>query len=90
MIEIKEESEAVSTLISPNGEVVGKITGMLQLEQIRDDIRKERVDGYSIIFEDKEGDLHTMQINENGYLDKWPKGFYDAYNNFLDSALGLS
>jgi hypothetical protein len=62
---------------------------MLQLEQVRADIRKEGVDGYSIAFNADNGDQYIISINKDGFLDQWPEGFYDAYDNFLDQLLNL-
>jgi len=83
-IKLNEITETVCKLYNKSGEYVCTIESHLELNDIRIQIMKAKVDGYYIIWE-----RFLLYIDKSGKLDEWPKGFYDTFDNQLDILIGL-
>jgi hypothetical protein len=59
--------------------LVGQITSFLQLQNVRIQIKKEKLSGYFIAW-----DGWIININNEGKLDRWPAGFYDLMDHQLN------
>lgn len=82
MIKINEIVEPVSKLYDKDDKLVGEITSLLQLDDIRIQIKKEKVSGYYVIWNDQK-----IRIDKFGYLEDWPRGFYDNMDKQLDELI---
>lgn len=71
---IREIEETVAELYDGDGNHVGQITSEMQLNDVRIQIKTLGLSGYSILWKG----YHHININENGYLDEWPVGFFDV------------
>jgi hypothetical protein len=71
-IQIREIKESECQLINPSGAVIGIIKSELQLNDVRLQITKKNLKGYSINWQD-----HKIPINQDGVLDHWPDGLFD-------------
>lgn len=78
IIQIKEIKEPVCKLFNPKSELIGIITSELQLMDVRVQIKKLKLNGYFIHWENE-----IIMIDSDGRLDTWPEGFYDLSNNLL-------
>ena len=81
-IKINEIKETTATLIDPQGVVVGEIKSHLQLDDVRIQIKKQKVSGYTIRWEE-----WLISISDTGRLDAWPVGFFDIMDNQLNELL---
>jgi predicted ATPase len=79
-IKINKIIEPKCTLYHPDGTVIGEISSMLEFNDIRIQIMKNKVFGYYVIWEDKQ-----INIDKYGNVDEWPKGFYDLIDEQLDN-----
>jgi predicted ATPase len=82
MIKINEIVESVSKLYDKDDKLVGEITSLLQLDDIRIQIKKEKVSGYYVIWNNLK-----IRIDKFGYLEDWPRGFYDNMDKQLDELI---
>ena len=83
-IKINEIKETTATLIDPQGIIVGEIKSQLQLDDVRIQVKKQKVSGYTI----KWGD-YIIEIFDTGGLDEWPFGFFDIGDIQLNELIGL-
>ncbi len=83
MIKINTIPETTCELFL-DGDLIGTIDSCLSLYDVRVQIMKEKAVGYYIEWQDM-----ILYIDEDGKLDEWPKGFFDDYENLLDSLLGI-
>jgi len=75
-VKINKFEEPQCTLYNPNGEVVGKITSLLQLTDIRLQIREQNLDGYYVKWVDFNSEEKTTPITPFGrFGDDWPRDF---------------
>jgi hypothetical protein len=79
-IKVNKIVEPISTLYNSDGVEIGKITSYLELNDIRIQIKKNKVSGYYIIWEDM-----IIYTDKYGNLDEWPKGFYDLVDDQLNA-----
>lgn len=78
MIEIDNHyGEFKAYLISPENEIVGVITNVISLDNVRRQIKKEQVSGYTIEIRDK-----IIKIDKNGNLSDYPDEF-NVYSDIL-------
>ena len=82
-VKINDIKETTADLIDPQGVVVGEIKSQLQLDDVRIQIKEQKVSGYTIKWTD-----YTIEISKNGHLDKWPFGFFDIMDIQLNKLLG--
>lgn len=81
-VKINDIKETTATLIDPQGEIVGQIESQLQLDDIRIQIKKEKISGYTIKWVN-----HLITISVDGYLSEWPFGFFDITDLQLEELL---
>jgi hypothetical protein len=87
MVKINKIVETTARLMI-NGDIVGEFNSILQLNDIRIQIKNkykdirydsnDRYTGYSIIWNDVE-----IFIFKNGNLSEWPKGFFEIIDEQL-------
>jgi len=82
MIQIHTITETTAKLYL-DGDLIGTINSLLELNDVRIQIMQAKAIGYYIYWQDK-----ILYIDDNGRLDEWPKGFFDEYENQLDTLLG--
>ena len=82
MIKINEIVEPVCYLHGPKGDPVGKITSLLQLNDVLIQIKKNRLRGYFLFWSGFSGGV--IRINKNGKLDEWPEGLYTQLDDQFD------
>lgn len=72
-----------------NNEKIGVIETELQLNDIRCQIKEQKLEGYYILFTQND---NTIQINitEYGTLDNWPSGFFGTCEKQLMFLCGWS
>lgn len=70
--------EPVCSLYNTKGENIGEIHNSMQLNDVRLQIKKEGIAGYTVWFNGR-----FVKIDKNGNLDTWPDGFYDQTINQL-------
>jgi predicted ATPase len=83
MVKINKIVETTARLMI-NGEIVGEFNSLLQLNDIRIQIKIGEYKGYSILWEDR-----NILIYVDGTLSEWPPGFFDIFDKQLDEILGL-
>jgi len=66
------------------GEKVGVIKSLLDLTDLRIQIKEANIRGYHIKYKDD-----FICITKHGRMNNPPKGFYDTYENQLDRILGI-
>jgi hypothetical protein len=71
-IQINEIKETKCQLLNPNNAVIGIISGELELNDVRLQIARKKLKGYSINWLDQK-----IPINEYGVINEWPRGFFD-------------
>ena len=86
--------EETKALLIKNGRDIGGFKGIIQLNDIRIQIKNmykdirynsnDRYTEYSIIWNNKE-----IFIFKNGNLSEWPNGFFDTIDNQLDKLIDL-
>ena len=82
MVKINDIKETTCTLIDPQGTVVGKIKSQLQLDDVRIQIKKQQISGYTIEWQEQ-----IINISKYGRLDPWPFGFFDITDIQLNELL---
>jgi predicted ATPase len=82
MIKINEIKESPCKLYDNKDNLVGDIISTLQLSDVRIQIKKEKVSGYYVIWNDQK-----IRIDKFGYVESWPKGFFDTYDDQLDELI---
>jgi predicted ATPase len=83
-IKINKITETKCKLYNPENKLIGEITNCLELADVRIQIQKNKVNGYYIIWKDRQ-----ISINNFGCLDEYPTGFYDTMDIQLETLLGL-
>lgn len=83
-------SEVTSFLYNPDGELLFTINSNLKLNDVRIQIKEQKLEGYYLKYKKDEGDLYKISINPNGQLSSWPEGFYDLFDKQLDKLLDLN
>ena len=84
-IQIREIKESECQLINPSGAVIGIIKSQLQLNDVRLQIARKNLKGYSINWQD-----HKISINEYGVLNNWPLGFFHIEEKQLGELLRMA
>lgn len=80
MIEIDNHyGEFRAYLVSPDNEIIGAITNVISLDNVRRQIKKEQLSGYTIEIKDK-----IIKIDKNGNLSDYPEEFNVYCNVLLD------
>lgn len=91
MITINEFKETESSLYNNEGEFVGHIKSDLQLNDVRIQIKEQKVKGYYIVWrtidDDKKPLRYIIKIDSDGNLECWPKDFYSLYDEQLEKLL---
>jgi len=83
MIKINTITEPVCSLFGPNDELIGEISSLFSLNDVRIQIMQQKLKGYYIIT----GKYERIEIDKNGNLDWWPKGFYDLIDDQMMTLL---
>jgi predicted ATPase len=78
---LKEES---CFLYGPNNVLIGEIKNYFAFNDVRIQIREQKLSGYYIDFKNE-----RIFINQHGKLDYWPKGLFDLFDKQLDKLLNL-
>lgn len=92
MIQIPDIKEENALLVNPNGEIVGNIYTVNQLNAIRCQIKREKIVGYKVRQLNKNDELiQEVTINKNGCLVNMhmPKNFFNIVNKYLDELIDL-
>jgi hypothetical protein len=84
MIEVKKIVETTCDLYNPKDVYVGTITSILELNDVRIQIKKQNVGGYYIKWKD-----YILDIDNKGYIEMYPPGFYDLFDLQLEELLEL-
>ena len=84
-VKINDIKETTATLINPEGIVVGEIKSQLQLDDIRIQIKKQKLSGYTIKWID-----YIIEIFDTGGLSELPFGFFDIMDIQLNELIGLN
>lgn len=77
----KDIKDSVAYLLH-NGIEIGAISTELELNDVRLQIAKQRLNGYYIIFYNGDG-LQEISILQDGSLSSWPYGFFDTQQKQL-------
>lgn len=83
-IVIKQMCPPVTSLFNPNDEFIGFIHNEYELNDVRLQIQKHKLDGYYVLFNDIK-----IWIDEDGGIDQWEDGFYDTTTKQLNELLGI-
>jgi len=83
MVKINEIKEHESILCL-DGEEIGIITSFLQLNDIRLQIKRNKLSGYYIKW-----NIFKLSIDEYGHVSDWPLGFYDTFDKQIEELIGL-
>lgn len=84
VVTIRNINDTPAELYNQHGDHVGTITNILQLQDVRIQIRELNVPGYTIKWDDR-----VIEINKHGFLDEWPEGFFDINDKQLDKLISL-
>ena len=82
MIKINKIIPYTCEAFDPNDNSIGYLNEY-EFNDLRIQIMKEQAEGYRMITED--GTI--CNIDKNGIVDKWPKGFYDLVERQLSELL---
>jgi predicted ATPase len=77
-IKINKVEEPTCSLYDPNDNLIGEINSTLVLNDVRIQIKNNKVSGYYIMWKGI-----TIRIDKIGNLKEWPKGFYDILDDQL-------
>lgn len=84
----------VAFLFDPNDNYVGTINSNIQLDDVRIQIKREKVSGYYLKFpkdfDDGEKHYETVEISDEGLFDHYPKDFFNLNDMQLEDLLGLT
>ena len=81
-MKINTIEETTAELFGPDDKHIGHITGVLQLNDIRIQVKKGSLEGYYIVWKDT-----ILYIDIHGKLDEWPDGFFDIEDKQLHELL---
>lgn len=70
--------EPECSLYDPEGNCLGIINTSVILNDVRLQIKRQKLEGYYILFEN-----HRIDICSNGRMNSWPTGFFDLEINQL-------
>jgi hypothetical protein len=70
--------EPECSLYGPDGTFLGVIDSGIILNDVRLQIKRQKLEGYYILFKN-----HIITIHSNGRLNHYPDGFYDTWSNQL-------
>lgn len=84
MVQIRDIKDIPCKLYGPNDEYIGEIVNILQFNDVRVQIKEQKLSGYYFIFEGEK-----ISISKNGFLDKYPQGLFDTEDNLLCKLLDL-
>lgn len=82
MIKKNKITEKICELRNPNNESMWIVESQLEFNDIRIQIKEQKLVGYSILFEGKK-----YLIDSDGRLPIWPKGLFDTAGNQLKQLL---
>ena len=82
-VKINNIVEPVVKLYDSNDVEVGLITNYLQLNDVRLQIKRQKLEGYYVIF----GEDYKISIYSDGSMSGWPDGFYDLIDKQLEEFL---
>jgi len=72
MIKINDIQDSPADLYDPDGNKVGTIETMLQFNDVRLQILKQRLEGYVLHWKGLE-----LELNNDGTLQSWPNDLFD-------------
>ena len=84
MITINQFIDPVSELFAPDDTKIGDLISSFQVNDICIQIKKEKIEGYYILFEDVK-----IPISKDGRIIYSPKGFYDIQRNQMREIMGF-
>ena len=64
--------------------VIGEVFSVLQVNDIRIQIAEQQLEGYYFRWKGE-----RILINKHGRLSSWPKGFFDTWDNQMDSLMNI-
>ena len=82
-VKINNIVEPVVKLYDSNDVEVGLITNYLQLNDVRLQIKRQKLEGYYVIF----GEDYKISIYSNSTMSGWPDGFYDLIDKQLEELI---
>lgn len=71
----------------PNGLLIGVITSVFQLNDIRIQCKKIKSNDYFFLWKNSDGIFCRISIDEKGYLSDSPIGFFDLFDDQLDQLI---
>lgn len=66
-----------------NDKLIGAIDTQYQLNDIRLQVKRQKLSGVYFIFVRSNDDVIRIDCDSNGNLSKWPKGFFDVIEKQL-------
>lgn len=72
-----------------NDKLIGTIDTQYQLNDIRLQVKKQKLSGVYFIFVRSNDDVIRIDCDSNGNLSKWPKGFFDVIEKQLRELVGF-
>jgi len=69
-----------------NKNIIGIIDNILQLNDVRLQIKEENATGYYILWCDEKytNQTHRLEIHHDGNVSSWPEGFFDLLDKQLE------
>lgn len=83
-VEIRKIQEPTVILFNPNNVIVGCIHSHLSFDDVRLQIAKQQLDGYSIEYQGQ-----RIKIDRYGNLENWPNGLYDQDTDIIAELIGI-
>ena len=77
-VTINEIKENTCELYDPDSNWVGTIRSALSFNDVRLQISRRNLIGYYVMFGNEQ-----IAIDKDGKADKWPRGFFDIWENQL-------
>ena len=71
----------------PEGLLIGVVTSLFQINDIRLQCKEIKSNDYFFLWENSDGVLWKISINEEGSLSDYPIGFFDLLENQLDQLI---
>ena len=83
-VEIRKIQEPTVILFNPNNVIVGCIHSQISFDDVRLQIAKQQLEGYSIEYQGK-----RIKIDRYGNLENWPNGLYDQDTDILAELINI-
>lgn len=90
-VKINQIEETTCQLFDPEDNLIGDITSVLQLNDVRIQIMQQKLKGYYFIWmHDPKNPVNgrRLDINPDGRMPDWPNGFFDEWDNQLSTLIG--